>query len=239
MPKKNAKKKKCSWCLPFKNACLVSHHHQKLHSHYWRTVHNRNNYHIKNRPWKHLQFEKLKRFLRPHQVVFQVYRNNIMEKRFNILVNPNGTYWGHVTTAFQVKPPCVIIAQRKDGTFFISNQRKIWTILGSKQTVANVILVNLTGSRFINIAAYAFHSIQWKHLQITIVLCQNFRNISFIFAKNYTRSVASAKMSILPEGAKTFWTLYWPPLCINVHTRAQQHCWRVSESGLFTIPLTL
>lgn len=34
------------------------------------------------------------------------------------------------------------------------------------------------------IVAYVFPIIQWKHLQITFALCQNFRNMLFFFAKN-------------------------------------------------------
>lgn len=33
------------------------------------------------------------------------------------------------------------------------------------------------------IMVYAPHTIQWKHLQTGIVLCQNLRNISFILQK--------------------------------------------------------
>lgn len=38
---------------------------------------------------------------------------------------------------------------------------------------------------------YAPHNIQCKHLQVAIVLFQNFRNVTFILWKKYDRNVAS------------------------------------------------
>lgn len=42
-----------------------------------------------------------------------------------------------------------------------------------KETEAKIIIVNLAGQVFMQIASYGFHTIQRKHLQTTILLGQN------------------------------------------------------------------
>lgn len=78
-------------------------------------------------------------------------------------------------------------------TFFKYAKRKIkqpsLTIIKLEQ-----ILVNLAGGDLKRIMANVLHAMQWKHLQIAIGLCGNFRKIFYIFMKNCNGNAASVKV---------------------------------------------
>ena len=56
---------------------------------------------------------------------------------------------------------------------------------------------SLAGRDFKRIMAYALNTIQWKHLQIAIVLCRNFRNIAFILRKTVMETQLETSVHIL------------------------------------------
>lgn len=57
-----------------------------------------------------------------------------------------------------------------------------------EQTEESIVLLTLGRQDFTRITACGLDPVQWKHLQIALLLCQHFKNVAFIFAKTVTET---------------------------------------------------